>query len=348
MPSVHTILPMVQTRLPVLEYKTIPERDMTQRINIGRCFVSGGAGFIGSHMVEKLLREGNTVTAYDNLSSGKRKWIEHLEGNPRFTFIQADLLDLATLKKAMAGHDIIIHLGANTNIPIGKSNPRIDLDNDIIATFNVLEAMRANNIQRIIFASSSTVFGETIVRPTPETIGPSLPLSLYGAGKLAGEGLISAYCHLFHMHAWIFRLSNVLGERIGHGAIYDFIRKLRQNPTELEILGNGKQEKNYFMVEDLIEGIFVAFHHSNKQCDVFNLSGESTIKVTDIAKIVVEEMGLKDVHFRYTGEDRGWPGDVPQVQFDTGKMRKLGWRPKYTAEEAIRLTTRYLLDRRDL
>ena len=321
---------------------------MPQRVDVGRCFVTGGAGFIGSHMVEKLLADGNTVTAYDNLSSGRRKWIEHLDNNPHFTFIQADLLDLTSLKKAMASHDIIIHLGANTDIPIGKSNPRIDLENDIIATFNVLEAMRASDVQRIIFASSSTVFGETSVRPTPETIGPLLPLSLYGAGKLAGEGLISAYCHLFNMQAWIFRFSNVLGDRIGHGAIYDFIHKLRQNSEEMEILGDGNQEKNYFMVEDCIEGIFVAFHRSDKQCDVFNLSGESTIKVTDIAQIVVEEMGLRDVHFKYTGDDRGWPGDVPQVQFDTSKIRKLGWMSKYTAGEAVRITTRYLLDRRDL
>lgn len=320
---------------------------MTQRIDLGRCFVTGGAGFIGSHMVEKLLGEGNAVTAYDNLSSGKRRWIEHLASNPRFTFIQADLLELDTLKRAMRGHDIVIHLAANTDIPIGKSNPRIDLENCIIATFNVLEAMRANSVPRIIFASSSTVFGETSVRPTPETIGPLSPLSLYGAGKLAGEGLISAYCHLFNMQAWIFRFSNVLGDRIGHGAIYDFIHKLRQNSRELEILGDGNQEKNYFMVEDCIEGIFVAFQHSDKQCDVFNLSGDSTIKVTDIAHIVVEEMGLKDVHFKYTGGDRGWPGDVPQVQFDTSKMRKLGWTPKYTSEEAIRMTTRHLLSRMD-
>ncbi len=320
---------------------------MTQKIELSRCFVTGSAGFIGSHMVEKLLTDGNAVIGYDNLSAGKRKWIEHLIGNPRFTFIQADLLDLATLKKAMAGYDIIIHLAANTDIRIGKSNPRIDLENGIMATFNVLEAMRANGIQRIIFSSSSTVFGETSVRPTPETIGPLLPISLYGAGKLAGEGLISAYCHLFNMQAWIFRFSNVLGDRIGHGAIYDFIHKLRQNPEELEILGDGNQEKNYFMVEDCIEGIFVAFRHSDKQCDVFNLSGESTIKVSDIARIVVAEMGLKDVRFKYTGGARGWPGDVPQVQFDTSKMRKLGWMPKYTSEEAIRITTRYLLGRRD-
>ncbi len=320
---------------------------MTQRTDLGRCFVTGGAGFIGSHMVEKLLAGSNTVTAYDNLSSGKRKWIEHLNSNQRFTFIQADLLELNTLKRAMKGHDIVIHLAANTDIRIGNSDPRIDLENCTIGTFNVLEAMRANGIGKLIFTSSSTAFGEAPVKPTPETIGPLLPISLYGAGKLAGESLISAYCHLFNMEAWIFRFSNVVGARMGHGVVYDFIQKLRQNPKELEIMGDGNQEKNYFLVEDCLGGIFVVFRNSDKQCDVFNLGGESTIKVTDIAKIVVEEMGLKDVRFKYTGGERGWPGDVPVVQLNTSKIRQLGWTPKHTAAESIRITTRHLLDRRD-
>lgn len=316
---------------------------MTEKIEFGKCFVTGGAGFIGSHLVERLLAEGNTVAAYDNLSLGKREWIEHHVNNPYFTFVQADLLDLATLKEAMAGHSIVMHLGANTDIRKGNSDPRVDLENCTIGTFNVLEAMRANRISKLIFTSSSTAFGEAPVKPTPETVGPLLPISLYGAGKVAGESLISAYCHLFNMEAWMFRFSNVVGARMGHGVVYDFIQKLRQNPKELEIMGDGNQEKNYFLVEDCLDGIFVAFRNSNKQCDVFNLGGESTIKVTDIAKIVVEEMGLNDVCFKYTGGERGWPGDVPVVHLDTGKMRQLGWTPKHTAEEVIRITARRLL-----
>ena len=320
---------------------------MTQKTQFGKCFVTGGAGFIGSHLVERLMAEGNTVTAYDNLSSGKRRWIEHLINNPHFAFIQADLLDLATLKKTMAEHDIVMHFGANTDIRKGNSDPRVDLENCTIGTFNVLEAMRVNGISKLIFTSSSTAFGEALVKPTPETIGPLLPISLYGAGKVAGESLISAYCHLFNMEAWIFRFSNVVGPRMGHGVVYDFIQKLKQDPKELEIMGDGNQEKNYFLVEDCLDGIFAAFRNSDKQCDVFNLGGESTIKVTDIAEIVAEEMGLNGVRFKYTGGERGWPGDVPVVRLDTGKIRQLGWTPKHTAAEAIRITTRFLLGRRD-
>lgn len=316
---------------------------MTEKAEFGKCFVTGGAGFIGSHLVGKLLAEGNSVTAYDNLSLGKREWIEHLISNPRFTFIQDDLLDLSTLKKTMAGHSIVMHLGANTDIRKGNSDPRVDLENCTIGTFNVLEAMRTNGISKLIFTSSSTAFGEAPVRPTPETIGPLFPISLYGAGKVAGESLISTYCHLFNMEAWMFRFSNVVGARMGHGVVYDFIQKLKQNHKELEIMGDGNQEKNYFLVEDCLNGIFVAVLNTDKQCDVFNLGGESVIKVTEIARIVVEEMGLKDVRFRYTGGERGWPGDVPVVHLDTSKMIQLGWTPKHTAEEAIRITARRLL-----
>lgn len=316
---------------------------MTEKAEFGKCFVTGGAGFIGSHLVGKLLAEGNSVTAYDNLSLGKREWIEHLISNLRFTFIQADLLDLSTLKKTMAGHSIVMHLGANTDIRKGNSDPRVDLENCTIGTFNVLEAMRTNGISKLIFTSSSTAFGEAPVRPTPETIGPLFPISLYGAGKVAGESLISTYCHLFNMEAWMFRFSNVVGARMGHGVVYDFIQKLKQNHKELEIMGDGNQEKNYFLVEDCLNGIFVAVLNTDKQCDVFNLGGESVIKVTEIARIVVEEMGLKDVRFRYTGGERGWPGDVPVVHLDTSKMIQLGWTPKHTAEEAIRITARRLL-----
>lgn len=240
-----------------------------------------------------------------------------------------------------------MHLAANTDIRKGNADPRIDLENCTIATFNVLEAMRANGISKLLFTSSSTAFGEAPIQPTPESIGALLPISLYGAGKVAGESLISAYCHLFNMEAWMFRFSNVVGARMGHGVVYDFIQKLKQNPKELEIMGDGNQEKNYFLVEDCLDGIFATFRNSDKQCDIFNLGGESTIKVTDIAKIVVEEMGLKDVHFKYTGGERGWPGDVPVVQLDTSKIRQLGWAPKHNAEEAIRITTRRLLDKGD-
>lgn len=311
---------------------------------LGRCFVTGAAGFIGSHLAEYLHAQGGSVTGYDNLSSGKRKWIRHLLNHPRFTFLKADLLDLKTLKKAVRGHDIVFHLAANTDIPKGHTDPRIDFENCTVGTFHMLEAMRANGARQLIFASSSTVFGEPPIRPTPETVGPMLPISLYGAGKMAAEGLISAYSHLFGIQAWMFRFGNVVGARMGHGVIYDFIRKLKSNPRELEILGDGRQEKNYFLVEDCIAGMLFAFQHAReKPCDVFNLGTETTITAEEIARIVVEEMGLNGVRFRFTGGSQGWPGDVPLVIYDVSKMKRLGWEARYSSAEAVRIATRRLL-----
>ncbi|OGO03658.1 MAG: UDP-glucose 4-epimerase [Chloroflexi bacterium RBG_13_54_8] len=310
-------------------------------------FVTGGAGFIGSHLVDRLMAEGKTVTVYDNLSSGKKAWIQHHFGKPNFRFIEADLLDLGTLKRAIKGHEVVWHFGANTDIPGGNEVTDLDLRNCTIATWNTLEAMRGSGIIQLIFASSSAVYGEAPVHPTPESVGPLLPISLYGAGKLACEGIISAYSHLFGIQTWMFRFANVLGERMGHGVIYDFIHKLRKNPRQLEILGDGSQEKNFFLTEDCLDGIFFAYRQTNGQCDVFNLGCEGKIRVTDIAEIVVEEMGLKDVEFQYTGGKRGWPGDVPQVIYDVSKMKVLGWKPRYASSEAVRIATRRLLKNSD-
>jgi UDP-glucose 4-epimerase len=306
--------------------------------------VTGAAGFIGSHLTEHLLAEGNSVTGYDNLSSGRRESIQHLLDNPRFTLIEADLFNLNALEEGVRGHDIVIHLAANTDIPGGNEDPRIDFENCTVGTFHMLEAMRINGVRQLIFASSSTVFGEPPIRPTPEDVGPLLPISHYGAGKMAGEGLISAYSHLYGIQAWMFRFGNVVGARMGHGVIYDFIHKLKANPEELEILGDGKQEKNYFLVEDCIDGMLFAFSHvREKPCDVFNLGTETTVTVEEIARIVVEEMGLKDVRFRFTGGSRGWPGDVPQVIYDVRKMKELGWTARCSSAEAVRIAARRLL-----
>jgi len=316
---------------------------MSSNSEFERCFLTGGAGFIGSHLGDRLLAEGKTVTVYDNLSSGRREWIEHNIGRPGFTFIEANLLDAPSLAEAMAGHDLVIHLGANTDIPGGNQDIRLDLENCTIATHNVLEAMRATDIRRLLFASTSAIYGEAPVIPTPEDVGPLLPISLYGAAKLACETLISAYCHIFNMQAWMFRFANVVGGRMGHGVIYDFIQKLKRNSEELEILGDGQQQKSFFPVEDCIDGMFCAFHGSEAWCDVFNLGSYSTTKISRVAEIVVEEMGLSDVRFRYTGGRRGWVGDVPQVGLDVSKMRKLGWETRHTSDEAVRIAARRLL-----
>lgn len=305
-------------------------------------FITGGAGFIGSHLVDKLVAMSQ-VTVYDNLSSGNKNFINYHLGREGFQFIQADLLEFDTLAKAMTGHDIVFHMAANPDARDGIRDTDIDLKQGTIATRNVLEAMRVSGIKRIVFASSSTVYGETPVEPISEDYGPLQPISLYGASKVASEGLITAFCHLFNIQAWIFRLANVAGTRATHGVIFDFMNKLKQNPEELEILGDGNQEKPYIHVEDCVDGILYGFRHSNSQVNVFNLGCSSTTKVSAIAQMLVEEMGLRSVRFKYAGGDGGWPGDVPQVRFDTSHMERLGWKPKYTSNEAIRRALRDIL-----
>lgn len=317
---------------------------MSQNSKPKNYFITGGAGFIGSHLVDRLMEEGGKVAVYDNLVSGKKEWIEHHLSKKNFRFIQADLLDSDTLTQAMKGYEVVWHLGANTDIITGNRITDLDLNNDTIATRNVLEAMRQNDIDKILFASTACVYGDTPLVPLTETFGPLLPINLYGAAKLAGEGLLTAYSHLFGIKVWMFRFGNVVGSRMSHGVIHDFIHKLKRNPKELEILGDGNQEKTYFLVEDCIEGMLCAFENSGKQYDVFNLGCNSTVKVSAIAQIVVEEMGLKDVKFKYTGGKRGWPGDAPYVMFDTAKMERLGWKAKYASAEAVRIATKRLLN----
>lgn len=300
-----------------------------------KCFVTGGAGFIGSHLADRLIGSGE-VTVYDNLSSGKKEFIQHHSGKSNFRFIEADLLDFDTLNKAIAHHDMVFHLAANPDVRAGITNTNFDLRQGTLATYNVLEAMRLNQISKIVFASSSTVYGEAGTKPVSEDYGPLLPISLYGASKLACEGLISAFCHLFDMQAWIFRFANVVGARSSHGVIFDFINKLQKNPEELEILGDGTQEKPYLYIDDCIGGILFGYEHSQEQVTVFNLGVDSSTNVTAIANMVVEAMGLSGVKFSYTGGTRGWRGDVPQVRYDTGKISRLGWMPGYSSDEAVR------------
>lgn len=312
-------------------------------MNERRYFITGGAGFIGSHLAEWALERGHTVTVYDDLSAGRREWLEAAHRHPAFTFVEGTILDAERLAGAMRGHDIVWHLAANGDIPGGIRNVNMDLQTNTLGTFAVLNAMRQTAIRHIVFTSSSTIYGEIRRHPTPEDAGPVLPISLYGASKLACEGLISAYSHLFGLRGWIFRFGNVVGARMGHGVLYDFIHKLMANPAELEILGDGNQDKNYFLIEECIEGMHAVVERSKETCDVFNLGCEETVTVDEIAAIVIEEMGLSNVRLRYTGGARGWPGDVPQVIYDVSKARALGWKAKYTSAEAVRIATRRLL-----
>jgi UDP-glucose 4-epimerase len=321
---------------------------MKQNFNQKKHFVTGGAGFIGSHLVDRLFKDGYRVTVYDNLALTSGDNIKYNFNKENFNFIKADLLDFDKLKESMKGQEVIWHLGANTDIPTGNKITDLDLRNCTIATRNVLEVMRQLGINKILFTSSACVYGDAPSISLSENYGPLLPISLYGAGKLAGEGLMSAYSHLFGIQAWIFRFANVVGVRMNHGVIFDFIQKLKKNPKELEILGDGKQEKPFFLVEDCIEGMLHAFNNveykdPDKQYDVYNLGCNSFTSVTKIAQIVIEEMGLKDVKFKYTGGKRGWKGDAPIVHFNIDKMKKLGWQPRYTSDEAVRIACQRLL-----
>jgi UDP-glucose 4-epimerase len=308
-----------------------------------KCFVSGGAGFIGSHLVDKLMSGGNHVTVYDNLSVGKKEFIQPHFVNNRFQLIQSDLLDLDTLKKAIQGHDIVFHLAANPEARWGIENTSLDLKQETIVTYNILESMRINGVNKIVFSSSGTIYGETPPIPIPENYGPALPISLYGAGKLASEGLITAFAGTFNLQAWIFRFANIVGPRATHGVIYDFINKLRRNSSELEILGDGNQCKPYLHVKDCIEGIMFNLGKTRDKINVYNLGCASTTKVKTIAQIIVEEMGLENILIRYTGGDRGWPGDVPIFMYDVSKAAKLGWKAQYTSDEAVRVAIKGIL-----
>ncbi len=308
-----------------------------------RYFVTGGAGFIGSHLVDKLITCGE-VTVYDNLSSGRKEFIQHHLSKPNFRFIQADLLDLDRLQREMPDQDVVFHLAANPDARLGISDTSLDLKQEIIATYNVLEAMRTNGVKKMVFSSSGTIYGETPVVPLPEDYGPVLPISLYGAGKLASEGLITAFCHTFDMQCWIYRFANIVGKRGTHGVIFDFIHKLKNDPNQLEILGDGTQEKPYLSVEDCVEGMLFGMENSDERVNFFNLGCESTTDVSTIAKMVVQEMGLKNVKFKFTGGDRGWPGDVPQVRFNIKKMEKLGWKPKFSSNQAVRRAIKFMIE----
>jgi UDP-glucose 4-epimerase len=301
-----------------------------------KAFITGGAGFIGSHLVDSLLKNGHSVTVYDNLSSGDKKFIQHHLHQENFKFTHADLLDLGRVKKEIQGHEVVFHLAANPHVRLGETQTDLDLNQGIVATYNILEAMRQNDIKKIVFSSSSVVYGETNEPSLPETYGPTLPISLYGAGKLGAEGLISAFCGTFDFQTWMYRFANVVGARGTHGVIVDFIQKLRKNPSELEILGDGKQCKPYLYVSDCVDGILFGLTHANEKMNLFNLSCDTTTTVKRIAEMVTEEMGLKNVSFKYTGGIRGWKGDVPRFQLDAGKINTLGWKATLTSDEAVR------------
>ena len=321
--------------------------DYNRRINpphnsLMRSFVTGGAGFIGSNLVDRLLALGHEVVAFDNLSTGQPTFLEQARRVPRFTFVEGDTLDAAALDRAMAGAHAVFHLAANADVRFGTEHPRRDLEQNTIATFNVLEAMRANGIKRVAFASTGSIYGDATVIPTPETAPFPLQTSMYGASKLAGEGLIEAYCEGYGFEGFIFRFVSILGERYSHGHVFDFYRRLRENPVELQVLGNGLQRKSYLYVQDCVDAILTVMEKSTPgKAQIFNLGTEEYCEVNASIGWITEHLGLRPA-LRYTGGDRGWIGDSPFIFLDTGKIRSLGWRPRLSIREGIIRTLEYL------
>lgn len=312
-----------------------------------KVFLTGGCGFIGSHLVPELLARDIAVTVYDNRSTGRYEDIRQFLDHPKFVFIHGDVCYSSYLKDCMEGHDTVWHLGANTLIPPGGTDRRLDFHNNTLGTLVLLEAMKDLEIKELLFASTAAVYGDDPGVSFYEQYGPLRPISLYGASKLACEAFISAYSHLFNIRSSIFRFSNVVGGGMGHGVIYDLIQKLKANPKQLPIWGNGLGCKPYFLVEDCIRGMFAAHALDSvrrKPCDIFNLGCDTYTQVDRVACIVIEEMGLKDVELVHQGGRHGFPGDVPFVEYDPSRMEAHGWRVSCDSDEAVRSAARRILD----
>jgi len=306
-----------------------------------RAFITGGAGFIGSNLADRLLESGNKVFVYDNFSTGQRQFVEHNLKNPNYTLIEGDVLNKSQITRAMQECDMVFHFQANADVRGGIENTTIDLEQNIQATHNVLEAMKTSGIKKIAFSSSATVYGDPEIIPTPEHFAP-VQTSLYGASKYAAEAIIQAYGEYFGIKSWIFRFVSFMGPRYTHGVIFDFMQKLNKNPGELHILGNGTQRKSYLHVSDGIRAILTAIEKSNEKTNIFNLGNREWINVIDLADILCMQMNLKNVKYTYSGGERGWKGDTPFVHLDISKITSLGWEPEYSVKETITDTISYL------
>jgi UDP-glucose 4-epimerase len=306
-----------------------------------RVLVTGAAGFIGSHMVDRLLAAGHDVIGYDNMSTGQRRFLEGASANPRFTFHQADLLDRPSLSQAMQGCELVVHFAANADVRFGTRHPRKDLDQNTIATWNVLEAMREQGCKRIVFSSTGSIYGEPEIFPTPESCPFPVQTSLYGASKLAAEGLIQAYSEGFGMQSYIFRFVSILGERYSHGHVFDFYQQLAEHPDRLHVLGNGHQRKSYLYVQDCMDAISTVLDHENNKVNIFNLGTDEFCEVNDSIGWICEYLGVRP-KITYSGGERGWVGDSPFILLDCSRIRALGWRPRLTIREAVLATIRFV------
>ena len=306
-----------------------------------RVFVTGAAGFIGSNMVDRLLSAGHRVVGFDNLSTGQRRFLESATLHPQFTFLQDDLLDRKSLTEAMEGAELVVHLAANADVRFGTEHPRRDLDQNTIATWNVLEAMRELGCERIVFSSTASVYGEPEIFPTPETCPFPVQTSFYGASKPAAEGLIQAYCEGFGLQSYIFRFVSILGGRYTHGHVFDFYQQLSEHPEHLHVLGNGHQRKSYLYVQDCIDAILTAVDRVDGKVNIFNLGADEYCEVNDSIGWICDYLGLNP-KLTYGGGERGWIGDSPFILLDCSRMRALGWRPRLTIKEAVLATIQFV------
>jgi UDP-glucose 4-epimerase len=308
-----------------------------------RALITGGAGFIGSTLADRLLADGVEVVAYDNLSTGRVEFLADFMEHPAATFVEADVLDAERLTAALDGCDTVFHLCANADVRHGLEHPRRDLEQNTIATSTVLEAMRAAAVRRIVFSSTGSVYGEPQVFPTPEDAPFPVQTSLYAASKLAGEGLIGAYCHGYGFTGIVYRFVSILGERYTHGHVYDFFRKLREDPERLHVLGDGRQEKSYLYVQDCVDGMLTGLGAAGSEpgFSAYNLGSDETVVVDQSIELITRELGLAP-RIEYEGGRRGWAGDSPLILLDCSRIRALGWQPTLTIEQAIVRTLRWL------
>lgn len=307
--------------------------------------ITGGAGFIGSHIVDTLLETEKKVIVLDNLTSGRYDFIKQHLKNPNFEFIKGDLLIKKDLYASFDRKiDTVIHLAANPDISKGIKDPTIDFKQTIIATFNLLMEMKQANIKKIIFFSGSGVYGDVANKYTAEDFGPLLPVSMYGASKLSAEALISAFSHLFGIKAWIFRPANIIGDRATHGVVFDFIKKLRKDSDKLIILGDGNQSKSYLYINDVLDAVWLALKKTNDLINIFNIASKSFITVNEIAEITIKTLNLNNVKISHTAGKVGWPGDIPIVRIENKKIIELGWQPKFNSYDAVRKTAETIIE----
>lgn len=304
-------------------------------------FITGCAGFIGSNLTDKLLKLGHEVVGFDNFSTGLEVFLEEAKKSPRFTLVKADLLERETLNHAMKDCDFVFHLAANADVRFGTNHPHRDLEQNTIATFHVLEAMRINHIKKIAFASTGSIYGEANIIPTPEEAPFPVQTSLYGASKLAAEGLIQAYCEGFQFQSYIFRFVSILGERYTHGHVFDFYKQLLQNPNKLIVLGNGKQRKSYLYIQDCLDAMLFVIEKAQDKVNIFNLGTDEYCEVNHSIAWICDYLNFTPER-TYTGGERGWIGDNPFIFLDCSKIRNLGWKPKLSIQAGVTQTIQYL------